>query len=148
MLVSISFFAGLKTRSPGLKVRGWQRERVLWKLARRCRGRLEYVIVQSSWLQSAQNIPGLGYVLGGSMGHHNKLTGLDRAFILDDAVLRDTQAEEPSADRAQPTHHHGTLKRGDDPSHERPANQHRAYARNPKKCGAKQQAPQATPERT
>lgn len=96
------------------------------------------MIRQMDRFQFAQNISGLSGLCGGSMNNHKVLASLQGRLVGDDAVSRYAYAIQAGADSTQTAYYHRILQGGDDPSHQRTANKHRANGGHPKKCGAKQ----------
>src|ERR1039457_4034182 len=50
--------------------------------------------------RSLQDVPGMLDFIRGAVGNQQELAGLDRSFILQNTVLRNTQAEQPCSQRA------------------------------------------------
>ena len=96
------------------------------------------MIAQAAWFPGAQDALGFGGLIGSSMSDDDKVAGLYGGFILNDAVLRDAQTIETGSDRTQATDEHRTLQGGDNPGHQRAANEHRADAGYPEECRAEQ----------
>jgi hypothetical protein len=96
--------------------------------------------------QFAQNLSGLGRLCGSSMSNHQVLAGLDGCLVGYDAVFWYAYAVKTRAESTQTADEHCVLQTGDDPGHQRAPNQHRAYPGYSKERGAKQQAPESTPE--
>src|SRR5271157_807757 len=81
-----------------------------------------------------------------AMSQEEKLVGLERRLVLDDAVLRDSDAVQPRADRAQSTRHNGAFQRGDDPGDQGPGYQHRPDAWDGEESRSEQEPPETAPE--
>ena len=80
------------------------------------------------------------------MHHHEELVCLDRQFVLNDAVLWNTDAVESRTDGAQASNYRGALQRSHDPRHHGTRSQHRTDAWNKKEGRSEQQSPDASPE--
>jgi hypothetical protein len=94
------------------------------------------MIGQIGGFQCAQNISGFRCVSGGSVSDHQILAGLYGSLVGYDAVFWYTYTLQTGSDSAQTADYHRVLQGGDDPGCQRATNQHRAYRRHPKECGA------------
>src|SRR5579871_3745837 len=76
-----------------------------------------------------------------AMGDQDELACLELRFILQNAVLRDTDAHQGRPQGAQTAHHHRTFQRPDDPGDERTGHHDWTDARNEEEGGSEEQAP-------
>ena len=62
-----------------------------------------------------QDVPGMLHFIGGAVGNQQELAGLDRSFVLQNAVLRNAQTEQPCSQRADSANHNCAFQSGDNP---------------------------------
>ena len=94
------------------------------------------------------NVFRLGHLICRSVSQDEELIRLDRRLVFHDAVLRDANAVQPRADRAQSAYHYGALESPNNPRNERAGYQDRADAGNGEESGSEQHPPEAAPEGT
>src|ERR1017187_5069322 len=80
------------------------------------------------------------------MDDQQKLVGLQCCLILDDAVLRNSNAHQACSESADPADNNRSLKACDNPANQRTCNENWSNAWYCKECGSKEQSPEATPE--
>jgi hypothetical protein len=73
-----------------------------------------------------------------SMSNHEVPTSLYGGLVGHDAVSWYADAVQTGTESAQTADYNRVLQAGDEPSHQGPANQHRAYRRHPKESRTKQ----------
>src|SRR5580692_4016270 len=85
---------------------------------------------------------------GTSMHYEEKLVRFKSRFVLNNAVLWNTDAIEPCPNSAQTSHDDSAFECSDDPGNQGSCHKQRSDTWNRKECGSKQQSPEASPEGT
>lgn len=83
-----------------------------------------------------------------AMDDEQKLVGFQSYFILDDAILRNANADEACPERTDSADNHSSLKTRDNPANERTSYEDRPDSRYGECSGPKQQSSESTPERS
>ena len=79
-------------------------------------------------------------VRGTSMHYEQKLVCFESRFILNNAVLWNTDAIEPGANSAQTSHDDSAFEGSDDPRDQGPGHKQRSDTLDRKECGSEQQS--------
>ena len=95
---------------------------------------------------TVQNVTRLTDFACGSVYNDQKFVQFERVFVFENTVFRDADAVKRGAHDAYPANQRSSLKRADDPPHDRTADNNRADAGHHKKRRAEQQPPEAAPE--
>src|SRR5579871_4846832 len=75
---------------------------------------------------SSNNALCLGDDFRGAVHHQHEFVGLQRNFVLQNAVLRDADAYQTRTECAHPTNYGSPFKTGNDPGHERTSDENRS----------------------
>ncbi len=109
---------------------------------------LQRMRVQPGRMGTLEDTASSGGFVGGAMYQQQVLIRLDRDFVVQDAVLGDTDAEQARADGAYTTHQNGILERADDPGLLKgPATSIGPTPGTMKKGGSKKSMPQIPPQK-
>src|ERR1017187_4477604 len=88
------------------------------------------------------------HVIGGAVCDDDELIGLERRLVLEDAVFGYTDAVKACAERRQTPDDGAFCEGANDPADQRAQHHEEPDARDEKKGGAEQHAPEGAPERT